>query len=77
MTNLMTNAEDKTMLKPYRQVEKTDDYMVYEFRTIYLYLLYGIIGMIVVGYLADMFVLSIVNYSVDLKIFICFFFFLI
>ena len=47
------------MLRPYRQVEETDDHMVYEFRTIYLYLLYGILGIIAVGYFASMPVLSI------------------
>jgi len=49
------------MLRPYRQVEETDAYVIYEFRTIYLYLLYGIMGMIAVGYLASMSVLSIVG----------------
>ena len=52
-------SKDKTMLKPYRQVEETDDYVVYEFRTIYLYLLYSILGMIAAGYLASVLALSI------------------
>jgi len=47
------------MLRPYRELEETDDYVVYEFRTIYLYLLYGIFGMIAAAYFASMSVLSI------------------
>jgi len=46
------------MLRPYRQVEETDDHMVYELRTIYLYMLYGILVMIAVGYFASVPVLS-------------------
>jgi hypothetical protein len=55
----MTNTGDKTMLKPYRQVEETDEYVVYEFRTIYLHLLYAILAMIAVGYFASKDFLSI------------------
>jgi hypothetical protein len=47
------------MLRPYRQVDKTDDYVVYEFRTLYVYVLYGILGVIAAGYFARMSVLSI------------------
>ena len=55
----LKSGASKTMLRPYRQVEETDDYMVYEFNTIYMYLLYGILGMIAVGYFASMSSLSI------------------
>ncbi len=47
------------MLTPYKAIEETDDYVVYEFRTIYLYLMYGILGMIAAGYFASIYVVSI------------------
>lgn len=46
------------MLKPYKQVEISNEYVVYEFKTIYLYLLYGLLGIIAVGYFASMSVLT-------------------
>ena len=47
------------MLRPYRQVDETGDQVVYEFRTVYLYVLYGIMGVIAAGLLARVSVLSI------------------
>jgi hypothetical protein len=38
------------LFKPYRLIEETDAFMVYEFRTGFLYLLYGILLTIGVGY---------------------------
>ena len=38
------------LFKPYRLIEETDAFVVYEFRTGFLYLLYGILLTIGVGY---------------------------
>ena len=38
------------LFKPYRVIEETDAFVVYEFRTGFLYLLYGILLTIGVGY---------------------------
>ena len=38
------------LFKPYRLIEETGAFMVYEFRTGFLYLLYGILLTIGVGY---------------------------
>ena len=38
------------LFKPYRHIEETDAFVVYEFRTVFLYLLYGILLTIGVGY---------------------------
>ena len=38
------------LLKPYRLIEETNAFVVYEFRTGFLYLLYGILLTIGVGY---------------------------
>lgn len=40
------------MFKPYRKVEVTEAFVVYECRTVYLYVMYGILASIAVGYLA-------------------------
>ena len=38
------------LFKPYRLIEETDEFVVYEFRTGFVYLLYGILLTIGVGY---------------------------
>ncbi|MHC4394508.1 MAG: hypothetical protein ACYS1A_02520 [Planctomycetota bacterium] len=49
------------MFKPYKEIERTDEFTVYEFKTIYLWLLYLILAIIAMGYLADIMVLAIVG----------------
>ena len=47
------------MLKPYRQVEENEQYTVYEFKTIYLYVMYTFLIMLLVGWLANIQPLSV------------------
>ena len=39
------------LFKPYRQIEASDEFVVYEFRTGFVYLLYAILLIIGAGYL--------------------------
>ena len=48
------------LFKPYRQIEESDEFVVYEFRTGFIYLLYAILLIIGAGYLADQ---SAVSYT--------------
>ena len=41
------------LFKPYRRIEESDEFVVYEFRTGFVYLLYAILLIIGAGYLAD------------------------
>ena len=41
------------MFKPYRQVEETEEFIVYEFKTIYLYAMYCIVGLLIGGSLTQ------------------------
>ena len=41
------------LFKPYRRIEESDEFVVYEFRTSFVYLLYAILLIIGAGYLAD------------------------
>lgn len=41
------------MFKPYKQVEEAGEFVVYEFKTVYLYALYCILVVMAVGYLAS------------------------
>jgi len=41
------------MFKPYRLVEGSEKFVVYEFKTIFVYLLYAILLIILVGYLTN------------------------
>jgi len=45
------------MLKPYKQLEEMDGYVVYEFKTPYLYALYLILIIIAIGYFAKLTIL--------------------
>lgn len=47
------------MLKPYQKIEEVDDFIVYEFKTFYLYLMYGIFGTLAMGYFQGSSILSI------------------
>ena len=40
------------MFKPYKVTEETNDFVVYEFRTIYLYAMYCILAIMAAGYFA-------------------------
>ena len=46
------------LFKPYRRIEESDEFIVYEFRTGFVYLLYAILLIIAFGYLTDQSVLS-------------------
>ena len=46
------------MFKPYRQIEQSDQFDVYEFNTIYLYALCGILAIIAVGYFIELYIIS-------------------
>ena len=46
--------------KPYRRIEESDEFIVYEFRTGFVYLLYAILLIIGFGYLTDQ---SVVSYT--------------
>ncbi len=48
------------LFKPYRRIEESDEFIVYEFRTGFVYLLYAILLIIGAGYLADQ---SAVSYT--------------
>ncbi|MBC8324600.1 MAG: hypothetical protein H8E27_03105 [Verrucomicrobia subdivision 3 bacterium] len=48
------------LFKPYRQIEASDEFVVYEFRTGFVYLLYAILLIIGAGYL---FHLNVVSYA--------------
>ena len=41
------------LFKPYRRIEESDEFVVYEFRTGFVYLLYAILLIIGAGYLID------------------------
>lgn len=47
------------MLKPYHQIEETEEFVTYEYNTLYLYILYGILGMLAVGFFSGVPVLSV------------------
>ena len=47
------------MVKPYKQVEVTEAFVVYECRTMYLYVMYGILASVAVGYFANIPVLLV------------------
>lgn len=49
------------MFKPYKEIEKTEQFTVYEFRPIFLWMLYLIFAVIAVGYFTDVFVLIMVG----------------
>ena len=49
------------MLKPYKVVEEDGDFIVYEFHTIYLYLVCFILVVMLFGYLVDVFVILLVG----------------
>lgn len=49
------------MLSPYRQVVESDEFVVYEFKTIYLYAMYGILAVIAGGYFGGISLLSTVG----------------
>ena len=51
----------KGMLEPYRQVEETDEYVVYEYKTVYLYVMYGLMALIWAAALAMSFVFLLVG----------------
>jgi hypothetical protein len=48
------------LFKPYRQIEVTDEFVVFEFRTGFVYLLYAILLIIGAGYLFNQ---SVVSYA--------------
>ena len=48
------------LFKPYRRIEESDEFIVYEFRTSFVYLLYAILLIIAFGYLTDQ---SVVSYT--------------
>ena len=48
------------LFKPYRRIEESDEFIVYEFRTGFVYLLYAILLIIAFGYLTDQ---SVVSYT--------------
>ena len=48
------------LFKPYRRIEESDEFVVYEFRTDFVYLLYAILLIIAFGYLTDQ---SVVSYT--------------
>ncbi len=41
------------MFRPYKELEETEEFIVYEYRTVYLYVLYGILATIAVGHFAS------------------------
>ena len=45
------------MLKPYRKIKETEEYITYEFKTLYLYLMYGTLVLLAIGYFTDIFLL--------------------
>jgi hypothetical protein len=47
------------MFKPYKEIERTEEFTVYEFKTIYLWSLYLIFALIAIGYFADIMGLAI------------------
>ena len=49
------------MFKPYKEIERTDEFTVYEFKTIYLWSLYLVLAVIAIGYFADILVLTTVG----------------
>ena len=48
------------LFKPYRRIEESDEFVVYEFRPGFVYLLYAILLIIAFGYLTDQ---SVVSYT--------------
>ena len=48
------------LFKLYRRIEESDEFIVYEFRTGFVYLLYAILLIIAFGYLTDQ---SVVSYT--------------
>ena len=50
----------RDLFKPYRRIEESDEFIVYEFRTGFVYLLYAILLIIAFGYLTDQ---SVVSYT--------------
>ncbi len=47
------------MFKPYKQIERTEDFTVYECRTIYLWSVYLILAVVLVGVLGHIMTLAI------------------
>jgi hypothetical protein len=51
--------EKKIMFKPYEQVEDVGEFVVYEFKAGYLYAMYGILAIMILGFLTNTFALLI------------------
>lgn len=47
------------MFKPYKEIEKTEEFTVYQFKTIYLWFLYAILATIALGYFVNILALVI------------------
>ena len=49
------------MLKPYRVVEQTDEFIIYEFRTVFLWILYLILSTLALGCFTDIIILLLLG----------------
>lgn len=59
------------MPKPYKVIEETQDHTVYEYKTIYLWILYAILGILGAGLLSGVEHLSAVGGGLMVLYFLC------